>query len=103
MSDNRLRILPEQLATLPQLVNLIFRKNEFSVFPPVFQPMGKQIEVLDMSENYLEGISAKFKTLVRLKELRLASNKFPVVPLVVRKFKRLELLDVNANDLLSLP
>lgn len=63
----------------------------------------KQLESLDLSDNYFKKIPVEIKYLKRLETLHLANNSITEIPKEIAQIRKLQVLNIEGNQIQTLP
>ncbi|CAE6452816.1 unnamed protein product, partial [Rhizoctonia solani] len=96
LSNNYLRKLPSNFASLYRLRYLNLRANAFVTFPDVVTKM-PSLEILDIGRNKIQLLPADPGTLVNLRVFSLSKNRITKLPAYLVDFRSLKMLKVDSN------
>ncbi|KAG8763665.1 RAM signaling network component [Ceratobasidium sp. 423] len=96
LSNNNLRKLPSNFATLYRLRYLNLRANAFVTFPDVVTRM-PSLEILDIGRNKIQLLPTDPGTLVNLRVFSLSKNRITRLPAYFVDFRNLKMLKVDNN------
>ncbi|KAF8758982.1 RAM signaling pathway protein [Rhizoctonia solani] len=98
LSNNYLRKLPSNFASLYRLRYLNLRANAFVTFPEVVTKM-PSLEILDIGRNKIPLLPVDPGTLVNLRVFSLSKNRITKLPGYFVEFKNLKMLKVDNNPI----
>ncbi|KAJ1309775.1 hypothetical protein OPQ81_006541 [Rhizoctonia solani] len=98
LSNNYLRKLPPNFASLYRLRYLNLRANAFVTFPDVVTKM-PSLEILDIGRNKIQLLPAEPGTLVNLRVFSLSKNRITRLPAYFVDFRNLKMLKVDNNPI----
>ncbi|CAE6414411.1 unnamed protein product [Rhizoctonia solani] len=98
LSNNYIRKLPSNFASLYRLRYLNLRANAFVTFPEVVAKM-PSLEILDIGRNKIQLLPVDPGTLVNLRVFSLSKNRITKLPGYFVEFKNLKMLKVDNNPI----
>ncbi|KAI4472762.1 hypothetical protein M0802_016515, partial [Mischocyttarus mexicanus] len=105
LSNNNLTRLTYNFDAAPNLVHLYLNNNNITTYAPRLFNELTNLEVLDLSENYVELFDdSLFRKLKLLKNLNLAKNNLmQITPFMLKNLKNMEILDISYNHFYRMP
>ncbi|CAE6449041.1 unnamed protein product [Rhizoctonia solani] len=98
LSNNNLRKLPSNFASLYRLRYLNLRANAFVTFPDVVTKM-PSLEILDIGRNKIQLLPTDPGTLANLRVFSLSKNRITRLPAYFADFRNIRMLKVDNNPI----
>ncbi|XP_007561192.1 leucine-rich repeat protein 1 [Poecilia latipinna] len=105
LSNNHIKKLPATIGDLGCLSELILHNNHLEAFSEALclSTLQQTLQVLDLSQNRLQSLPARFCQLRELMNLKLDDNKLAGLPLQIGRLSKLRFLSAAHNQLTVLP
>lgn len=101
-TNNKIRSLPDTLATLSHLQRLVLASNVISSLPDSLAELSS-LRLLNLDSNALTHLPDSLGSLSRLDSLSVANNKLQTLPATIGGLSSLKLLNISGNALGELP
>lgn len=98
LSGNRIKVIPPEIAQLKKLQKLDLSKNRIETLPPQFGEL-ENLWSLVISQNYITELPKEFANLQELKYLDMWSNEIDEFPDEMRKMKKLAWIDLRTINI----